>query len=146
MFKTRLPETLSNTRKFTFQYKNLTDTVDVAIQVPDLSENDCELSGEWGPHYKVALKKNQMVRIGYRTGKKADYNWNMLFPSYLLIESPILHSVRKKTPYVYTVHDEVNNLRFELYLDASGCIIEAKTSFLGGINKLRLQRPSLRAV
>ena len=146
MFKAKLPEVLAHARRFTFDYSNLTEKVEVAIQLPDMTENDCELSGEWGPHYKVAMQKNQMIRVGYKSGNMSDYSWYMLFPEHLVIESPILHSVRKETPYMVLVHDEVNNLRFEIFLDARGCIRNANTTVLGGFAKLRMSSPTLRAV
>ena len=128
MFKAKLPATLSGAQKFEFDYKNLFDNVSVRIYLPDLSENECELSGDWGPHYKVALKKEQMIRVGYKAPKSNDYQWFMLCPSHLVIESPMLHVVRKETPYQLLVHDEVNNLRFEIFLDKEGRISNTKTT------------------
>ena len=146
MFKTTLPKQLAGPKTFEFEYQNLFDTIKVQIRIPDVEANECELSGEWGPHYKVLLNRSQMIRIGYKSPKQHDYSSYMLFPSYLQIESPILHADRMKTPFVYVINDDVNNLRFEIFLDSKGCIIKAKTTILGGFDKLRMKAPKLGVV
>lgn len=144
MFKAILPPELSKSRKFNFEYKSITDTIDVEIQLPDLSESSCSLSGDWGPHYCVRLEKNQMIRIGYKSKNQKSYKWNMLFPEVIYFDSPILHAVRKKTPHILKIQDEVSGLLFEIFLDTNGCINTVQTNSLGGFEKHRFSRQTAR--
>ncbi len=146
MFKTTLPKQLAGPKNFEFEYQNLFDTIKVQIRIPDVENNECELSGEWGPHYKVQLNSSQMIRVAYKSSKQHDFSSFMLFPSCLHIESPILHEERKKNPFVYVINDDVNNLRFEICLNRNGYIMQAKTKVLGGFDRLRMKAPKLGVV
>lgn len=114
-------------REISFLWKDPFHSIDVTIEIPEISENQISVWGDWGPMYTVSVDVQRPLKIFYKwesCARNESYSLDMV--SEFRLNSPMLAIEREKTPFYYEIEDPQKDVVFELYLDASGDFHRAK--------------------
>ena len=106
-------KTISN-RTFFLQWKDNKQPKEVLITMPDLSYCHHELWGDWGPMYEFLLNEDDPIVL------RCDGTEYRSFQPMLQVDSPMIAKVRKELPFLMSIEDPKNLLKYGIYLDHTG--------------------------
>lgn len=107
---------LLESRTFEINWLNHFHKTNITISIPSLVELECSSGGDWGPMYNFKLNPKELVKVSYlntETNVKESYS---IEEKTLVVESPMLATVREITPLVYRIFDREKGLEFRLYI------------------------------
>lgn len=98
-------------RTLEFTWQDLMHETLVKVHLPELSLDQAEIWGDWGPMYDFKLKASQKVVVSY------DGDPSELEQGALKIQSPILAKERRLHPFTLKIQDPIKGLLFHFFLD-----------------------------
>ena len=99
-----------------FNWINPTHETNVTIKIPQLNEDKCISSGDWGTNYSCEVPSNNPIEITYSNHFQNQTEHFALDENFIFIQSPLLADVRKEMPFYYVVKDKEHGILYEVYL------------------------------
>ena len=99
------------------------------LSIPDLSDFDSQIDGDWGPSYRITTKGKAEVVFQYEDPQKNQLLKHNLYPNEIEFKSPILNKTREKTPWLLEVQDPEYGLNVACYFDHHGFVEKTKVGF-----------------
>lgn len=93
---------------------------EIELQTPDLSNIEPTVDGDWGPTYYFSFDEPRSARVLYRNVDGSIENEYSIALSRIVLDSPMIHSDRKKTPLYFRFADDLRGICFGGYMDADG--------------------------
>jgi hypothetical protein len=96
---------------YNFLWQDPLHEIDVMLTLPDFSQLNYKLWGDWGPMYTFQLKGDDPIEISYN-GKV-----NALEQTELEVNSPMLASERKEFPFMLIFKDPMRGITINLLIN-----------------------------
>jgi len=106
---------LTNVKSIKFIWNSSLHSTEITINIPDFSNSKYQVSGDWGPMYKIDIEPTHPINISYFDiiSKNTDH-YNLDEKSFEL-NSPMLAEERDVFPFYFKVLDKNKNLSFHLF-------------------------------
>lgn len=110
-------------RTIHLELKDLFDQARLTITLPDLRRFSCDISGDWGPNFKFALKSEESVTLEFSHPSKKEKA--TLRGSELTFKSPMLAKEREKYPLFLELKEASKDLIVKLKFNSKGFLAKA---------------------
>ncbi len=94
----------------------------VTISSPDLRPAASSCWGDWGPMYTFLLQNKECVAFFYSTRRHDRLFETVSHPSSLSLNSPMLASLRDRSPFCLELHDEEGGVKYCVYLSPEATV------------------------
>ena len=103
-------KSLSN-KNYKFKWKDPMHSTLVEVKLPDLTQLEYSLWGDWGPMYTFRLLENEKLLLKYN-GETAKVTQDKLN-----VDSPAYATDRDQYPFYFSIEDQAKKLKFNLYIN-----------------------------
>ena len=118
MENSKLIDNVLKPKSFAFQFSGLFECSSIKVSIPDLSQCDYSVIGDWGPTYRVQL--NHDFPIGLELQTPEGWQLFQITPKTLAFESPRDPEVRSETPLFTRIPWPEKDLFLNVYFNPSG--------------------------
>ncbi len=94
----------------------------VKISSPDLRSAASSCWGDWGPMYTFRLQNRERISFYYSSRKHDRLFETASYPSSLCLNSPMLASLRERSPFCLELHDEESGVKYCVYLSPEATV------------------------
>ena len=107
----------STAKNFKFICEGPLNKTEIELHIPDFSQNEYNVSGDWGPNYEISLNAQAPLQVRYKDLNSQHEEAYSLEQRIFRMNSPMLHKVRSEFPFVIELSDERKGLNYQLYLN-----------------------------
>lgn len=98
----------------------------ITIKIPDFSNFEYSVWGDWGPMYTIAVNPMDPISISYSDLKSKNNESYKLEEKNFELYSPMIAKEREEHPFFFRIQDRSKGFAYQLFLNKNSEVVRAE--------------------